>query len=294
LSQSRSYFAGETLLLKYLNSATLSLVLLSAHVYAAEPAKLSDEQAKVLESARASALQCRQQFPDFICAQITHRSTVSKNLGAMGAGMATRNPGAIPAGPDSSCDVIEEQLTYVAKRENYEVVTVGGRRVKGITHTQIQGGAISGGEFGSVLAQIFEPSSHTTFNWGRVATLSGRRAYVFGFRVPKQAGTTVADAKTHNETIVSFSGEVFVDPGTLDVLEISSRHDMPPGFPIQFIERRIEYAPQQIAGKEYSLPSHSLIPMEDGSHVYVNRIDFKNYHRFSSESTIRSVEVPPN
>ena len=163
-----------------------------------------------------------------------------------------------------------------------------------MTHNEIQGGAISGGEFGSVLAQIFEPSSQTTFTWNRAVSLHGRRMYVFGFRVPKQAGTTVADAKAHNQTIVSFSGQIFIDPETLDVLEISSRHDMPPGFTIQLIERRIEYTPQQIAGKSYSLPSNSQIHMEDGSRVYQNRIDFKNYHRFSSESTIRSVEVAPN
>jgi hypothetical protein len=69
---------------------------------------------------------------------------------------------------------------------------------------------------------------------------------------------------------------------------------MPPGFPIQIIERRIDYARQQIAGKDYSLPSHSQIHMEDGARVYINQIDFKSYHRFSSESTIRTVEAAPN
>jgi len=284
----------ESFSLKTLKAAKLLLVFVATRAYAAEPAKLTAEQTKVLESARGSALQYRQQLPDFICTQITHRTTASKSLGAMGAGMASRNPAAMPAGPESSSDVIEEKLTYVGKKENYEVVSVDGRRVKGITHDEIQGGVISGGEFGSVLGQIFEPSSQTVFTWDRTASLHGRRMYVFGFRVPKQAGTTVGDAKTHNQTIVSFFGQIFIDPDTLAVLEISSRHDMPPGFPIQLIERKIEYTPQQIAGKSYGLPSSSQIHMEDGSRVYQNRIDFKDYHRFSSESTIRSVEVAPN
>ena len=289
-----SSFGAETFPLKPLKAATLVLVLLAAHSCTAEAARLSAEQAKVLESARDSALKYREQLPDFICTQITHRSTASKFVGTMGAGMASRNPGAMPAGPENSSDLIEERLTYVARRENYEVVSVGGQKVKGMTHSQIQGGAISGGEFGSVLAQIFEPSSQTTFTWDREANLHGRRTYVLGFRVPKEAGTTVADGKTHNQTIVSFSGQIFIDPDTLNVLEISSRHDMPPGFPIQVIERRIEYAPRQIAGKNYNLPSHSRLHMEDGSHIYVNTIDFTSYHRFSSESTIRTVETAPN
>ena len=212
----------------------------------------------------------------------------------MGAGMVTRNAGAIPAGPDSSSDVIEEQLTYTGREENYEVISVDGRRVKGMTHMQIQGGAISGGEFGSVLAQVFEPSSRTTFTWDRAANLRGRHIYIFGFRVPREAGTTVADARTKNRAVVSFSGQISIDPETLQVIEITSKHDMPSGFPIQVFERRVEYAPQQIAGKTYSLPAQSVIHIEDGAHVYVNKIDFKNYHRFTSESTIRSVEVAPN
>lgn len=278
--------------MKRFSAAALLLALIAGRMHAAEPSKLSVEQEKVLEAARASALEYRQQLPDFICTQITHRSTAPKSLGAMGAGMASRNPGAMA--PDSSGDVIEEQLTYVGKRENYDVISVDGRKVKGVTHTSMQGGAISGGEFGSVLAQIFEPSSLTVFTWDRATSQRGRRVYVFGFRVPKQAGTTVADARSHNQTVVSFSGQVFIDTETLNVLEISSRHDMPPGFPIQVIERKIDYAPQLIAGKSYSLPSNSQIHMEDGSHIYVNRIEFKNYHRFASESTIRTVEVAPN
>ena len=281
-------------MLKLIKAAALALVVLALRGNAVEPAKLSAEQTKVLESARASALLYRAQLPDFICTQVTHRNTASKSLGTMGAGMVTRNAGAIPAGPDSSSDVIEEQLTYTGKQENYEVVSVDGRRVKGMTHMQIQGGAISGGEFGSVLAQIFEPSSRTTFTWNRAANLRGRHIYVFGFRVPREAGTTVADARTKNRTVVSFSGQISIDPETLQVIEITSKHDMPSGFPIQVFERRVEYAPQQIAGKTYSLPAQSVIHIEDGAHVYVNKIDFKNYHRFTSESTIRSVEVAPN
>ncbi len=281
-------------MLKLIKVAALALVVLALRGNASEPARLSAEQTKVLESARASALLYRTQLPDFICTQVTHRNTASKSLGTMGAGMATRNAGAIQAGPDSSGDVIEERLTYVGREENYEVISVDGRRVKGMTHMQIQGGAISGGEFGSVLAQIFEPSSHTTFTWDRATILRGRHIYIFGFHVPRQAGTTVADAKTKNQTVVSFSGQVSIDPETLQVIEITSKHDMPPGFPIQVFDRRVEYAPRQIAGKTYSLPAQSVIHIEDGARVYVNRIDFKNYHRFTSESTIRSVEAASN
>ena len=88
------------------------------------------------------------------------------------------------------------------------------------------------------------------------------------------------------EIPVSYTGELFIDPVSMEVIAIDSKYDLPPTFPIHIVERRVEYAPQQIAGKNYSLPSHSLVHMEDGMHVYDNKIDFKNYHRFASESTI--------
>ncbi len=285
--------AVEAFQVKIVKATMLLLVLLTCRVYGEEPAQLSAEQSKILESARASALQYGRELPDFICTQITNRYTASKSMGALTAGIATRNPAAVPGGPDSFSDVIVEHLTYVGKKENYEVVSVDGRKVKDLTHMDIQGGVITGGEFGSVLAQIFEPSSQTSFAWEREADLHGRHVYVYGYRVPKRAGTTVTDAKTHNVTVVPFSGQVSIDPKTLRVLEITSRHNMPPGFPIQSIERKIEYAPQEIAGQTYSLPSRSEIHMEDGGRIYDNKIDFKNYHHFTSESTIRSVEVEP-
>ena len=96
------------------------------------------------------------------------------------------------------------------------------------------------------------------------------------------------------EILVAISGQVFIDPETKEVLQIASRLDLPPGFPIRTAQRSIEFAPQEIAGKNYSLPTRSLVHMEDGKSVYDNRIEFKNYHRFSSESTFRTVEVPPN
>jgi hypothetical protein len=278
---------------KIIKAATLLLVLLTCPLYGDEPAQLTAEQSKVLGSARASALQYRRELPDFICTQITRRFTASKSMGAFTAGIATRNPAAVPGGPDSSSDVIVEHLTYVGKKENYEVVSVDGRKVKNMTHMDIQGGVITGGEFGSVLAQIFEPSSQTNFTWDREAELHGRHVFVYEYHVPRRAGTTVTDAKTHNVTVVPFSGQVSIDPQTLKVLEITSRHDMPPGFPIQVIERKIEYAPQEIAGQVYSLPSRSEIHMEDGARVYENKIEFKDYHHFASDSTIRPVEVAP-
>jgi hypothetical protein len=48
----------------------------------------------------------------------------------------------------------------------------------------------------------------------------------------------------------------------------------------------IEYKPIVIANKEYLLPSHSEVHMQDSALWYVNEVDFKDYHKFVAESTI--------
>ena len=46
--------------------------------------------------------------------------------------------------------------------------------------------------------------------------------------------------------------------------------------------------PISIEGKVYNLPSHSELQMRDSERLYVNKINFKDYHKFTVESTIRT------
>lgn len=266
----------------------LTIALLTSCGFAAEPAQLTPDQAKVLESARAAAMQYTKLLPDFICTQITHRSTSKNmaNMGNLGAGISGRSPVAgMTNSSGYSNDVIEEQLTFAGGKESYDVLTVNHRKVTGKDH-MLLAGAISAGEFGSALEEVFDPRSHTTFTWDHEATQHGHREWVFAFHVPKEAGTTIIYRDSDEDIPVSYAGRVFIDPATFQVVEITSKYDLPPDFPIKLVEREVEYAPQQIAGKSYNLPKRSLVHLEDGAHVYDNRIDFTSYHRFASESTI--------
>jgi len=74
---------------------------------------------------------------------------------------------------------------------------------------------------------------------------------------------------------------------------MTSKLNLPANFPIHVAQRTIEYAPQDIAGKSYSLPARSLVHMEDAGHFYDNKIEFKNYHRFASESTLHFDQNSP-
>jgi hypothetical protein len=266
------------------------LMLPGEHALTVDAPRLSPDQEKVLETARTAALQYTQTLPDFICTQTTQREFSSLSDPLMGltgvsATTASSQMSAMSPGGAGANSLIEEKLTFFNQKESYEVTAIDGKKVSGIDHMLFQG-AISAGEFGSALNHIFNPQSHTVFTSKRMEHLHGRRAYVFGFRVPPEGGITVVYKNSGQRIIVPYRGRVSVDADSLAVLQISSRLDLPPGFPIVMGETTVDYKPVQIAGKSYNLPYRSEVRMKDTFHLFVNRIEFRNYQKFAVESTI--------
>jgi hypothetical protein len=256
----------------------------------ADNSELTANQARLLESARALALAYTQNLPNFICTQITQRETQDQiNFGTSFNGAGSSRGGAGLAGashaPGGMQDVIEERLTFYDQFEHYEVVAVNGKKASGQKHMQFAG-AISAGEFGSALSNLFDPRSQAEFSWDKATSLNGRSVYVFQFHVPRQNGTIVMDRDTDQKILVASSGKLFVDSKTFEVARISSALELPVDFPIKMATIDVTYKPAEIAGKTYNLPSRSEVRMKDSAHLYVNEIQFRDYHRFVVESTI--------
>lgn len=256
----------------------------------ADNSELTANQARLLESARALALAYTQNLPNFICTQITQRETQDQiNFGTSFNGAGSSRGGAGLAGashaPGGMQDVIEERLTFYDQFEQYEVVAVNGKKASGQKHMQFAG-AISAGEFGSALSNLFDPRSQAEFSWDKATSLNGRSVYVFQFHVPRQNGTIVMDRDTDQKILVASSGKLFVDSKTFEVARISSALELPVDFPIKMATIDVTYKPAEIAGKTYNLPSRSEVRMKDSAHLYVNEIQFRDYHRFVVESTI--------
>ena len=252
-----------------------------------ESPQLTGARTRVLESVRDSALAYTRKLPDFICTQITHRS-VSNPDAFTGLGMSGRTP--IPSStldPEANEPgrAIEERVTFYDQKETYQVVSVDGRKVSGVDPMQFEG-ATSAGEFGTALHDLFDPHSHTVFRWQKTARLRGRRVLVFGFRVPVEGGAVLVHKNPDRQIVVPYSGQIYVDAETLDVLRIQSQLEIPSDFPMQSAERVVDYKPIEIAGKPYVLPFHSEMHLRDNLYLYVNSIDFRNYHKFAVESKI--------
>lgn len=277
---------GGTHILTSFQAATL---LLSAALLAPIPAssQTAPDPATALQSVRAAALAWSGKLPDFICTQTTRRDVWNTD-GSIGLGTGISGVGPIGSAPNPagrSGQEITEHVTYIDQKENYQVIAIDGRKVSGVTHLQLQG-AITAGEFGSALHDIFDPASRTTFTPGRTASVHGRRAWVFGFRVPSDHGNIVILHEPDREIEVPYSGQIFVDPAGLDVLRIHSVLDLPSGLPLLHAETTVEYRLVTIAGRKYNLPWHSEVRLQDLTSTYVNTIDFRHYHEFVAETKI--------
>jgi VWFA-related protein len=166
------------------------------------------------------------------------------------------------------------------------VVSINGLKVTGVEHAKLVG-AVSTGDFGSALRSIFDPKSNTTFRWDRVTSLRGHRVSVFVYQVPIEAGAPVTDSRSKKQIVVSYDGRVFVDTATMEVLRITTHFNLPRGFSMSKAEQVVDYRPVEIAGKNYNLPFHSEVRIEEAALIYLNKIDFKAYRKFEAQSTIR-------
>jgi hypothetical protein len=244
---------------------------------------------QMLESIRLSALQYTKNLPDFICTQTTRRRVADASgfpAGMTGVSTGGRGVLSMTSGISSAGnDTIEEHLTFYDRSEHYEVISVNGEKASGMNHLQFAG-AVSAGEFGSALENIFEPTTNTTFSWDRDSSMKGRRVHVLSFRVPKEHGNLVMYRRGDQEILVPYSGRVFFDAENMDVLKIASELELPAGFPIKMAQTTVEYRPVEIAGKSFNLPFQSEVRLQDSSYLYVNEIEFRKYHKFSVQSTI--------
>ncbi len=243
------------------------------------PPPSSAEQAEILAAIKDYALNYTKGLPNYMCIQTTRRKihpTVS---------------GYIPYG-----DVIREELSFVDHKESYKVQMVNSQAVANIEHNQL-GGAISNGEFGTMLAHIFDPETGAEFDWDHWATLRGKRMYVFAFKVPKSAGYSMSygnDRESRKDYTSAYNGLIYADRETKAVMRIKMDCvGIPKEYPIKTVGITLDYEPTKIGDEIYTLPFHFELNSTDTVAIVKNEADYKLYRKFGAESAITFAESDP-
>jgi len=183
-------------------------------------------------------------------------------------------------------DVVAAALVYENGKEDYRNVTVNGRPKKSIEDT---GGAWSTGEFGTVLIDLFSPATNATFHYRKDSRTAGILTKEYEFDVARENSHWQIHMSSQTY-MPAYKGSVWVDPATSRVLRIEMQaYGFPDSFPTDHVESATDYQYIRLGdAKQYLLPVHAetLSCQRGTNYCSRNTIDFRNYKKYTGESTI--------
>jgi hypothetical protein len=237
------------------------------------PPPSAAEQKRILDQVREYALGYIANLPDFLCTQVTRRYVD-------------------PSGMEfwRQMDTLTARVAYQNHKEDYQLILVNNHLVKDVAFQSV-GGSTSAGEFGSMMAELFDPATEATFHWERWATLRGKRAHVYSYEVAKARSKWHVSYLKEFDIVPGYHGLVYVDRDSLAVLRIQMIPDLPPDYPLQQVSDILDYDVADISGHKYVLPLKAQVRMRNSKYLTRNDVEFRLYRKFSSESSI-SFDTP--
>jgi hypothetical protein len=236
------------------------------------PAPPVKDQERIIEEAREVALSYTKKLPDFICLQYTRR-------------LYDRNG----SGDFHQYSALAERLSYFEQKEEYKFISENGDSAKTPKNRESLGGAISSGEFGSMLREIFEPQTEAEFHFERWGKLDGRICYVYNYHVTRSNSRWTIDYEHGAQTYrPAYSGLIYIDKDAPVVIKVTLvAEGIPATFPIQEAQSWLQYDYQEISGQKFLLPLKSEMTMRDSKVVSKNEVEFRNYRKYSAETLIK-------
>jgi hypothetical protein len=191
-----------------------------------------EEQRRTVDTARNIAISYSGKLPDFTCTEQMQRTdrTSPTNI---------------------KTDRLTIQLSYFGQKGKQKLVAMNGSRTE--RPLESLDGLITGGEFGSLLLGVFEPSSSADFQWKESSNIRKHRAAVYTYRIPRAKshyllGHRVETGKME-EVAAGYHGEVVLDSETSRVLRLTaSADDMPKDSGILQSSVEVDYDFVAVAG----------------------------------------------
>jgi hypothetical protein len=184
-------------------------------------------------------------------------------------------------------DVVSMEVVYDGGKESYRNIAVNNKPSK--KSIQELGGAWSTGEFGTVLVDVFSPATAADFRYRRSAVTSGRTSLVYDFDVqqPNSHWNVIGASQSYKP---AYRGTVWIDKQTYRVLRIEMQaYHFPEDFPFDKVESATDYEFVRFAADlQFLMPVHAetLMCSRGTNQCSMNKIDFRNYHKYAGESVI--------
>jgi hypothetical protein len=184
-------------------------------------------------------------------------------------------------------DVISTDVVFDKGKEEYRNITINGK--VSTREAAENSGAWSTGEFGSLLIDLFSPATAAEFHFQRDGRAGGVDAKIYSFEVERENShwTLHFGAQTFEP---AYKGATWIDPKNGRVLRIELEAiNLPSQFPTDHVESATDYQYIRLGGtQQFLLPVHSeVLSCQRGtSNCSKNSIDFRNYHKYTGESTV--------
>jgi hypothetical protein len=183
-------------------------------------------------------------------------------------------------------DNVTMNLVYENNREDYRDIKVNGKPKNSLEET---GGAWSTGEFGTLLIDLFSPATAADFMFRRESRVAGIAVKEYDFSVVRERShwSIKMGSQSYNP---AYDGTVWIDPRTARVMRIEIQAKSFPGsFPADTAESAVDYQYIRLGdANQYLLPVHAenLSCQRGTRYCSKNTIDFRNYHKYTGESSI--------
>ena len=239
------------------------------------PPPNSVQQRQIIDLMRQYAMSYTDNLPNFVCVEVVHQAVD-------------------PNGGDRYQTIgnILSKLSYNEGRENYQVYSQNGQLVDtSMDRLRNGGGAISSGEFGSMMREIFDPASNADIGWEKWIGLRGRTMAVFNYFIDSghsKYSITYSDGPGDEQRIITaYRGLIYADANTGEIDRIKFvAVDIPRSFPVTQASETLDYDLAPINGQQYVVPLRALLLMRAPHQTARNELYFRNYRRFGTESTI--------
>jgi hypothetical protein len=200
----------------------------------------------------------------------------------------TRNVKWVPNG------VIAAEVAYEGKQESYSEIQVDGKRPANAPlngdaeYMRSFNNAWSTGDFESIALCVFSGLEDSDFHKEETGHASDGDLVVYEF-AGGRASTCVAVKSASQIAYPSYRGSL-IKLQTQEVVHVELEAiDMPMGFPLDRAERSVDFGGVQIGTEQYVMPTtgYWFGCYRNTYACFLNRVDFRNYRRFSSDSTVR-------
>jgi len=232
----------------------------------------------VIDSAREAAFSFAETLPNYTVKQFTTRYETEAARGGRTSWRAI--------------DTVTADVVSEGGAESYKNILVDGRPPREAVE---KSGSWSTGEYASVLLDVLQPATDADFHNKRSTTIVNRAAFRYDFSVEQANSHWHVHAGGQSSYQPEYGGAIWIDKESFRVLRLEmAARNMPKGFPLDTVESAVDYDYVTIGEGRFLLPVHSEAPScERGTSLCSrNVIDFRNYKKFGSDTSITFDPTP--